>query len=266
MDIGALLGRTRHRILFPFRLPAPAGVTTSQNIFIGPLVMAGSEAHRWLAPGSLRLAADWRTSLTTTMRVVHWIHHRAAHMRAAPQIARASRLADAHVLVIEIAHLAHRRDALEMDGPLFAGRQAHDSVIAFLRHQLRRRACAADDLPAAPFVQLDVVDDGAGRDIAQGQRVAHADIGLRAAHHTVAHLQAIRREDVALFAVNIVQQRDTRRAVRIILNREDLRRNAEFVALEINDAIAPLHPTATMPGRDVTLVVAASTTVLLCDQ
>src|SRR6185437_10181490 len=126
MDIGAFLGRTRHRILFPFRLPAPAGVTTSQNILIGPLVMAGPEAHRWLAPGCLWLAADWRASLTTTMRVVHWIHHRAAHMRAAPQIARASGLADAHVLVIEIAHLAHRRDTFEMDGPLLARRQTHD--------------------------------------------------------------------------------------------------------------------------------------------
>src|SRR6185437_1272270 len=123
-------------------------------------VMAGAEAHRRLAPGSLWLAADWRASLTTTMWVVHRIHHRATHMRAASQVARASGLADAHVLVIEIAHLAYRRDAFEMDGPLLARRQTHDSVVAFLRHQLRRRARATDDLAAAPFVHLNVVNDG----------------------------------------------------------------------------------------------------------
>src|SRR6185312_12969780 len=126
--------------LFPFRLPAPAGVTTSQNKLIGPLVVAGAIAHRWLAPGSLRLAADWRAPLTTTMRVIDRIHHRATHMWAAPQISRATSFADAHVLVIEIAHLAHRRHAVEMEAPLFARRQTHHCVVALLRHQLSRRA------------------------------------------------------------------------------------------------------------------------------
>src|SRR5690348_3586819 len=228
--------------------------------------MARPEAHRWLAPGCLWLATDWRAALAATMRVIHRIHHRAAHVRAAAEMPRAPRLADADILMIEIAHLANRRDAVEMNAALLARRQADDGVIAFLRHQLRRGSRAADDLPAAALMQFDIVDDSAGWDTADRQRIAHADVRLRAAHHPVADLQAVRREDVAFLAVHVMQQRDARRAVGVILNREDLRRNAELVALEINDTIALLHPAATMPGRDMTLIVAARAAVLLRDQ
>src|SRR3712207_6892143 len=40
----------------------------------------------------------------------------------------------------------------------------------------------------------------------QGQRVAHVDLGVRAAGHDRADRQVARREDVALLAVVVVQQ------------------------------------------------------------
>src|SRR3954454_15876648 len=44
--------------------------------------------------------------------------------------------------------------------------------------------------------------------------------------HDVADLQPRRRQDVALLAVGVMQQRDVRRAVRVVLDRRDLRGHA----------------------------------------
>src|SRR5690606_22095337 len=67
------------------------------------------------------------------------------------------------------------------------------------------------------------------------------------------------REDVALLAVRVVEQRDVRGPVRIVLDRGNLRGNAVLVqALEVDDAVAALVPTTLMPPGDVAVVVAAS--------
>ena len=81
-----------------------------------------------------------------------------------------------------------------------------------------------------------------------------ADAGL----DRVAHLQALRREDIALLAVGVVQQSDARRAVRVVLDVRDLGRHAVLVALEIDDTIAPLVTAALMPRRDAAVAVAAA--------
>src|SRR5262249_12274548 len=67
MDVGAFLCRTRHAALPPFRLTAPAGVASPQNILVGILVVARAEAKRRLAPRRLWLAADRRATLAATM-------------------------------------------------------------------------------------------------------------------------------------------------------------------------------------------------------
>src|SRR5262245_18368706 len=117
--------------------------------------MARPEAHGGPAPRGLRLATDGGTALTASMGVIHWIHHRATHMGAAPQIARATRFADGDVLVVEIAYLVNGGQAGKMYQALLARGQAHLGVITLFRHQLSRPARAADDLAAAARVQLD---------------------------------------------------------------------------------------------------------------
>src|ERR671929_182982 len=49
--------------------------------------------------------------------------------------------------------------------------------------------------------------------------------------------EPLRREDVALHAVGVVQQRDVRRAVRVVLDRGDLRRDAVPATLEVHLAV-----------------------------
>src|SRR5262249_50631938 len=89
-------------------------------------------------------------------------------------------------------------------------------------------------------LELDAVDRRAERDEAQRQRVPRLDVGGLRRDHVVADLEVIGREDVALLAVGVMEERDARRAVRIVLDRRDDRRHADLVALEVDDAVAAL--------------------------
>src|SRR5690242_4039303 len=107
------------------------------------------------------------------------------------------------------------------------------------RHSMRTRRCSPDGsftsayspsfaincaagaphhLPALPGAQLDVVDHRAEGDRAQRQAVTRADVRLGSRHHAIADAQPDRREDVALLAVDVVEERQARRAVRIVLD------------------------------------------------
>ena len=70
--------------------------------------------------------------------------------------------------------------------------------------------------------------------------IPRQDVHGLARHDGVAHLQPRRLEDVALLAVRICQERDPRRAVRVMLDRRHRRRDVALVALEIDDAVVPL--------------------------
>ena len=74
----------------------------------------------------------------------------------------------------------------------------------------------------------------------------------------VADLEALRRDDVALLAVGVVQQRDARRAVRVVLDVRHLGRHAVLVALEVDHPVAALVAAALMTRRDAAVVVAAA--------
>ncbi len=74
----------------------------------------------------------------------------------------------------------------------------------------------------------------AGRNKADRQRIAGQNVRAFAGLHGHADFQPDGVQDVALLAVGIVQQRDARRAVRVVLDGRDLRRDAVLVAAEID--------------------------------
>ena len=127
----------------------------------------------------------------------------------------------------------------------------------FAGHQCGARAGATAETTAAASLQFDVVDRRAQRDLRQRQAVADGRRCFISAHHHVARFQTVRGNDVALFTVYVVEQRDAGRAIWIVLNRIDLRRNAVLVATEVDKPIAALMATTTVPRRDFALVVAA---------
>src|ERR1700730_994476 len=144
-----------------------------------------------------------------------------------------------------------------MDAPQLAGGHAHDGVVALLGQELRRGPGRPHELAAATQCELDVVDSRSERDPGQGQRVANPHRRLGAAHDLVADLEAERRQDVALLAIVVVDQRDARRPVRVVLDRGYLAGNAELVPAEVDPAIGAATVPTAVAGRDLALVVAA---------
>src|SRR3989441_10309748 len=122
-----------------------------------------------LAPRGHRVVA-LALALAAAHRVVDGVHHGATHGRAEALPAHAPGLADRHVLVVEVADLADGGHAVQRDVPHLTRGQLEGGAVALFGEQLRLRARAPAELGAAALVQLDVVHEGADRDVADRQR------------------------------------------------------------------------------------------------
>src|SRR5439155_1389482 len=79
--------------------------------------------------------------------------------------------------------------------------------------------------------------------------------------------QPCRSDDVALLAVGVVQQRDARGAVGVVLDVRDLRRHAVLVvATEVDDAVGALVTAALVTDGDPAVDVAAALAVQRLDE
>jgi len=68
----------------------------------------------------LRLPADWRFALATSMRMVSWVHSRAANRWPAASVTVTASLSDHDVFMIHIANLSEGGHAVQMNKPNFA--------------------------------------------------------------------------------------------------------------------------------------------------
>ena len=139
--------------------------------------------------------------------------------------------------MVSVADLPDRRHAVHQDSARLAGRQLDLGDSGILGDQLRRSSRTAHHLRTLAGTKLNIVNGGSERNVAQRKCVANKNVSVRTGHNLHAHGQAHRLQNVALLAVRIVQQRDARRAVRIVLDRRNFGRDAGLVALEIDDAI-----------------------------
>src|SRR5690606_21868232 len=216
---------------------------------VGPLVLARLEALGKLAPWRAGMTAAARATLATAHRVIDRVHRHAAVVRTTAQPALTPRLTEADVAVVVVRDLGDGGPAVEVKAANLAARPAHLPVVAVLGHQLRGGAGGADHLAALALAHLDVVNRGARRDVTQAQAIAGLDVGLLARQHLGAHLEPVGREDVALLAIGVVEQRDASRAIRIVFDGRHPCRNADLVAPEIDDPIALLVAAATEASR-----------------
>ncbi len=218
-----------------YYLPFPRRLTMYLlEVLLG---LAGLVTQGGDTPRRHRVAARRRGALAAAVRVVDRVHGGAANAGPDAHPALAAGLAGDQVLVLGVADLADGGPALQTDHAHLAGGQAQDGVVALLGHDLGRRAGRAGDLPAAAFVHLDVVHHGTDRDVTQREGAAHADVGVGARFDHGAHAQLVGRQDVALVAVGVDDQRDAAVAVGIVLDRVDPAGNAVLVALEVDDPV-----------------------------
>src|SRR3954447_15268224 len=234
-----------------------AGLAATDDQGIAGLALARAALR--LAPGGDRVATTGGLALATAVGVVDGVHHDTADGRALALPAHPARLAPVDVGLLGVADLAHRRAAADVDVAHLAGRHPQLRAGALLGDELGAVAGGASDLGTATGPQLDAVDRRTDRDVAQRQVVARLDVRGRTGLDRGALADAERRDDVALLAVGVVQQRDARGAVGVVLDVRDLGRHAVLVvATEVDDAVGALVATTLVAGGDAALVVAAT--------
>src|SRR5258708_4598110 len=209
------------------------------NVLVGALVVSRLLTQRREGPGRLRMIA-FDLAFAAPVRMIHGIHGHAANGGFLPVPPRAPGFSVGFVLMVEVADLAHRRHALHGKLAHFAGRQLHQREITFFAQQLRRAARGTHHLPAAPGIQLEVVNHRAGRNVLELQRIARKNVRALAGGNRCAHFQSHGMQDVALLAVGVVQQRQIRAAIRVVLDRRHFRGHAELFAPEVHLAVGLL--------------------------
>src|SRR3954453_16631331 len=147
-------------------------------------------------------------ALATAVGVVDRVHGDTAGLGADALPAVAPGLADLDQLGFGVADRTDGGPAVDGHAAHLGAGEAQGDVVALLGHQLDAGAGAAGHLGAATRLELDVVDRRTDRDVAHGQGVAGPDIRALTALEQVAHDHAGRRQDVALLAVEVVEQED----------------------------------------------------------
>ena len=99
---------------------------------------------------------------------------------------------------------------------------------------------------------------GSHRDVFQLQRVARADVRLGARDDLVADVQILGGDDISFIAVKVVNERDPRVPVRIVLDRGNLPGNVELVPLEVDDSVESLRAAASVAHGDSAAIVPAA--------
>src|SRR6476661_6425426 len=243
-----------------------AGTTATDDELVARLVRTAGTALG-LSPRADRVATTGGLALATAMGVVDGVHGDTTDGRALALPPHPAGLAPVDVALLGVAHLADRGAAAQVDVADLARRHTQLGVGAVLGDELDLRTCGAGDLGAAARLQLDGVHGGTRRDVAQRQAVARLDVGRRTVLDGVALLQPVRREDVPLLAVGVVQQRDPRGAVGVVLDVRDLGRHAVLVvATEVDDAVGALVAATLVASGDLAVDVASTAAVQRPDQ
>src|SRR5215218_1671837 len=243
--------------------PSPLAATADDEL-VGGLALA--RAALGLAPRAGWVAAAGALALAAAQRVVDRVHGHPAGGRALALPAVAAGLAPADQLLLGVADLADGGPAGGQDLADLARGHPQGGQRALLGQQLDPGPGRAAHLGPAARAELDVVDDGADGDVLQRQGVARLDVGALARLHQVADLEAGRGQDVALLAVQIVEQGQAGGAVRVVLDRRHLGRHAILGPAEVDDPVALLVAAALVPGGDAPVDVAATLLRARCQQ
>src|SRR5262245_35132661 len=201
------------------------------------------------------MAATLRAAFATAVWMVDRVHRRATDVRPNALPAVAPRLADHHVHRVGVAHLTDCRPARGWNAPDFAAGKRDLGPIGLAGHQRRARPGRAAQLRPAARLHLDAVNVHAQRNTAEWQAISHVRRRIGAILDRLTDRQTIGSDDVPLLAIDEVQQGDPCVAVRVVLDRRDLRCYSVLVPLEVDQAILLLVPAATVPDRDSALVV-----------
>lgn len=240
----------------------------AKEVALGFLLAARFDADGVFTPRSLRvLQSDRAVSLSSSMRVVHGVHGFTEHLRLLAHPAHASRLTDGDEVVLKVTYGTDRGGALRAEPSDLSARKLDDGMGSVDAHESSCGSRGADDLSATTERHFQVVDLVPHRDVFQLHAVAHFHLRARRADDGLADLQSVRSQDVALFAVLVVNEGDARGTVGIVLKRSDDAGNAGLVfALEIDEPEEFLVSSAAMTHAHFTAAAASGDALLSARQ
>src|SRR5882672_206825 len=259
------MGPSRLNVSWLLALLLPR-VAAFQDELGGGLVLAGLLALGGEAPRRDRMPATGGAPFAAAVRMVDWIHRHTAIVRPPAQPARAAGLADRDVHVVGVRHRPDRRHAAAADQALLSRIEPHDDVVAVATHDLRIGAGRARDLAALAQLELDIVHDGADRNIAQRHRIAGLHVDVLAGDDRVAGGNPLRRQDIGELTVLVFDQRNEGGAIRVVFEPLDSRRHVELAALEVDLAVGFLVAAAAEAHGGAAVIVAAAARALTLGQ
>ena len=157
--------------------------------------------------------------------------------------------------MVRIADRSDRGSAIRRNTSNFSTRQIDLCPIGFPCSQHRAGARRPAKHAATTRLQFDIVDCHSQRHIPQRQAIADRRCSICPTENLHADFQALGGEDVTLFTVNVMQQCDPCRTVRVVVNRVDLRRNSILVAAEIDESVTLFVPSAAVPCGNFSLII-----------
>jgi len=140
------------------------------------------------------------------MGVVARVHYTASHFGATAEPALAASLAEAGVALFGVTDLSQGGVTLPTNETDFRRRQLESHVVPFLGHDLGTGPCRADHLATTTCVKLNVVNAGAKRNGGEGESVAYLNRAFGTGDDGLADSNASGRQDVALFAIAVIEQ------------------------------------------------------------
>lgn len=227
------------------------------------LALARLHTESLLTPRSAWSLTERVVTFTTTVRVVHCVHRDTEHLRAATHPADAACLTNGDQVVFWVGNRSDRCCAFLADTAHFGAWKLDDGEVTIDTNERCGRSGGADDLAAATRVHLDVEDLVSDRDELHLHAVARLHLRALAGNDLIACLHALRSQNVALLAVHVVNQRDACRAVWIVFQCNDRRRNVHFVRLaEVDVTEQTLVSSTAVADGDAALAVATGNALL----
>src|SRR5262249_23649270 len=135
------------------------------------------------------------------------------------------------------------------------------SVGSFFRHQLGSSPSATHELAALTNLEFNVVNHRPEGNMTQGKRVPWFNIRSFTRHDGVPYIQPDWRENVTFLSVNIMKQRDTSGAIRIIFDCRNFCGNSVFLPAKVDKTVSLLVPPSALKTGHSPPVVATTTLV-----
>ncbi len=189
--------------------------------------------------------------LPTAVAVIHWVHRLPADARAPAESPIPSGAPNPLEARVGIPNLSNRRRAGSRDEPNLPRRELQLGVRAFDRHELHGRSGTTCELPALSGLELDRMHVHPDRNLLERETIPDADRRrITRRDDGRADLERERCDDVRHGPIGVLEEREPRVPIRIVLDCLDGRRHIVARPKEIHDPNEPRGTAASVAHGD----------------